>query len=109
MALCLVPPGHAPSDPGTAIACRCCPAGSRSTLARRYPSDMTDAEWAVIEPLLPAPRWTTRQGGVRESLPNQADETLQVPRRSVGIHHQHNQQWAAAALPSSTSSWPRGS
>jgi len=38
-------------------------AGSRSTRARRYPSDMTDAEWAVIEPLLPAPGWTRGQGG----------------------------------------------
>jgi hypothetical protein len=36
-------------------ACRCCPGGiSRSTRARRYPSDMTGAEWAVCEPLLPA-------------------------------------------------------
>jgi hypothetical protein len=55
--------GNAPSDPGTRLACQCCPAGSRSTRGRRYPSDMTDAEWAVIEPLLPAPGWTAGQGG----------------------------------------------
>ena len=46
------------------VACRCCPGGaSRSTRARRYPSDMTDAEWAVCEPLLPAPAWLSGRGG----------------------------------------------
>jgi transposase len=30
---------------------------------RRYPSDMTDAEWALTEPLLPAPSCTTYWGG----------------------------------------------
>ena len=63
MALYLVPRDHAPSDPGIRVACRCCLAGSRSTRARRYPSDMSDAEWAVIEPLLPAPGWAAGQGG----------------------------------------------
>lgn len=24
---------------------------------RRYPSDMTDAEWVVVRPLLPTPSW----------------------------------------------------
>lgn len=40
-------------SPGAAVvACRCGPGGaSRSTRARRYPSDMTGAEWAVCEPL----------------------------------------------------------
>ena len=44
--------------PGPAVvACRCCPGGlSRGTRPRRYPSDMTEAEWAVCEPLLPARR-----------------------------------------------------
>jgi hypothetical protein len=54
----------ASASPGSAQAgatCRCCPAGSRSTRARRYPSDMTDAEWAMIEPLLPAPGSATRR------------------------------------------------
>ena len=46
------------------VACRCCPGGiSRSTRARRYPSDMTEAEWAVCEPLLPAPAWLAGRGG----------------------------------------------
>jgi transposase len=47
-----------------AVACRCCRGGiSRSTRARRYPSDMTDAEWAVCEPVLPAPAWLAGRGG----------------------------------------------
>ena len=46
------------------VACRCCPGGiSRSRRARRYPSDMTGAEWAVCEPLLPAPAWLAGRGG----------------------------------------------
>ena len=46
------------------VACRCCPGGiSRSTRGRVYPSDMSDAEWAVIEPLLPAPGWRLGRGG----------------------------------------------
>ena len=54
-----VHPGPAPG-----VACRCCPGGiSRSTRARRYPSDMTEAEWAVCEPLLPAPAWLAGRGG----------------------------------------------
>ena len=47
-----------------AVACRCCPGGiSRGTRPRRYPSDMTEAEWAVCEPLLPAPAWLAGRGG----------------------------------------------
>src|SRR5436189_5142721 len=46
------------------VACRCCPGGiSRSTRTCRYPSDMTGAEWAVCEPLLPAPAWLAGRGG----------------------------------------------
>ncbi len=29
-------------------------------MAKRYPSDLTDAEWAVLEPLLPKPKGTGR-------------------------------------------------
>ncbi|HET9969845.1 MAG TPA: transposase [Streptosporangiaceae bacterium] len=54
-------------DPGRdrrAVACRCCPGGtSRSRRVPRYPSDMSDAEWAVIEPTLPAPAWKAGRGG----------------------------------------------
>lgn len=34
--------------------------------ARRYPSDTTDAQWAVIDPLLPDPAWLAGRGGRRE-------------------------------------------
>ena len=36
---------------------------------RRYPSDTTDAEWALIEPLLPPPACDTRTGGRPEKHP----------------------------------------
>ena len=49
---------------GRAVACRCCPGGiGRSTRVPRYPSDMSDAEWRVIEPALPAPAWKAGKGG----------------------------------------------
>jgi transposase len=54
---------HPAPVPG-AVACRCCPGGvSRSRRTCRYPSDMTGAEWAVCEPLLPAPAWLAGRGG----------------------------------------------
>jgi len=54
---------HMAPIPGM-VACRCCPGGiSRSSRARRYPSDMAEAEWAVCEPLLPAPAWLAGRGG----------------------------------------------
>ena len=53
-----------PAPARSGVACRCCPGGiSRSTRPRRYPSDMTEAEWAVCEPLLPAPAWLAGRGG----------------------------------------------
>ncbi|AGP59150.1 hypothetical protein M271_38805 [Streptomyces rapamycinicus NRRL 5491] len=33
---------------------------------RRYPSDMTDAEWAAVRPLLPVPAWLQGRGGQPE-------------------------------------------
>ncbi|RKT02206.1 transposase [Streptomyces sp. 3211.6] len=33
---------------------------------RRYPSDMTNAEWAAIRPLLPVPAWLEGRGGQPE-------------------------------------------
>ncbi|MDF9816693.1 IS5 family transposase [Streptomyces sp. SPB162] len=36
---------------------------------RRYPSDTTAAEWALLEPLLPAPAWQTKAGGRPEKWP----------------------------------------
>ena len=36
-----------------------------SCRSRRYPSDMTDAQWALIEPVLPRPGWLAGRGGRR--------------------------------------------
>jgi transposase len=44
-------------------ACRCCPGGVSRSRRPRYPSDMSDAEWAVCEPLLPRPAWLAGKGG----------------------------------------------
>ena len=50
--------------PAPGVACRCCRGGiSRSRRTCRYPSDMTGAEWAVCEPLLPVPAWLAGRGG----------------------------------------------
>jgi transposase len=37
------------------------------TRSRRYPSDTTDAQWAVLDPLLPDPAWLTGRGGRPEA------------------------------------------
>ena len=68
MLLYLVPPASAYSpafaQATAAVPCRRCPGGiSRSTRGLVYPSDMSDGEWAVIEPLLRAPGWTLGRGG----------------------------------------------
>jgi transposase len=36
---------------------------------RGYPSDLSDAEWSLLEPLLPAPRWGGPAGGRPEAHP----------------------------------------
>ena len=68
MPLYSVPPAAvhsaAAGQAGPPVSCRCCPGGqSRSTRSRCYPSDMDDREWAVCEPLLPAPAWLAGKGG----------------------------------------------
>lgn len=40
-----------------------------TTRPRRYPTDTTDAEWDLIQPLLPAPACTTTNGGHPEQHP----------------------------------------
>lgn len=49
--------------------CRLAPfhQGRGAGRVRRYPSDTTDAQWAVIDPLLPDPVWLTGQGGRPET------------------------------------------
>ena len=50
--------------PGQAVSCRCCPAGvSRSMRVPLYPSDISDAEWAITEATLPEPAWKQGRGG----------------------------------------------
>jgi transposase len=39
---------------------------------RRYPSDMTDAEWAEVRPLLPVPGWMRGRGGRPEGYCHRA-------------------------------------
>lgn len=41
-------------------------AADRPERARRYPTDMTDAEWVVVRPLLPVPAWMNGKGGQPE-------------------------------------------
>ncbi|GIF05243.1 hypothetical protein Asi03nite_27810 [Actinoplanes siamensis] len=48
---------------------------------RRYPSDTTDAEWQLLEPLLPAPASTTPTGGHPEAHPRR--ETVDAIRYLV--------------------------
>ncbi|MEU3657832.1 transposase [Streptomyces sp. NPDC032161] len=38
----------------------------------RYPTDMTDAEWAAIRPLLPVPGWMRGRGGQPEAYCHRA-------------------------------------
>ena len=64
MALYLVRRDDAPSGPGTAVACRCCPAGVAQHPGAQIPlGHERIADCAVIEPLQPAPGWTLGQGG----------------------------------------------
>jgi transposase len=39
-----------------------CPCGC-ATRVRRYPSDLTDAEWAIVSAVLPPPLWLAGRGG----------------------------------------------
>ena len=48
-----------------APACACARPGCRRP--RRYPSDASDAEWALISPLLPVPAWRAGRGGRPET------------------------------------------
>ncbi|MEU1543910.1 IS5 family transposase [Actinacidiphila glaucinigra] len=42
-------------------------AADRPHRVRRYPSDLTDAEWAVVRDLLPVPGWLEGRGGQPEA------------------------------------------
>jgi transposase len=61
---CLIAPGDAARG---VVCCRLAPFHQPTVRVRRYPSDTTDAQWAVIDPLLPDPAWLRGQGGRRET------------------------------------------
>jgi transposase len=50
------------------VCCRLVPfhAAHAESRVRRYPSDTTDAQWTLIDALLPDPAWLAGQGGRRE-------------------------------------------
>ena len=51
-----------------ATCCRLAPFHAHVTpRARRYPSDTTDAQWALLDPLLPDPAWLAGKGGRPET------------------------------------------
>jgi transposase len=65
---------------------------------RGYPSDLTDYEWSLIEPLLPAPRWGGPVGGRPEAH----------PRREIvnAIRYLVRSGCAWRALPADFPPWP---
>ena len=52
-----------------AAACGASPCADLSAARRGYPSDLSDGEWSLIEPLLPPPRWGGPAGGRPEAHP----------------------------------------
>ncbi len=55
-----------------ALACDCLAhrfgnAGDHEARERRYPTDMSDAEWTAVRPLLPMPAWLRGRGGQPEA------------------------------------------
>jgi transposase len=65
---------------------------------RRYPTDVTDAQWAVLDPLLPDPAWLQGRGGRREKHCRRmiVDAILYVVDNGIT--------WRA--LPADFPSWP---
>lgn len=47
-------------------------AADHGVRARRYLTDMSDAEWAVVRPLLPVPGWLRGRGGQPEAYCHRA-------------------------------------
>ena len=62
MLSCRIPAGDAVA--GASVCCRLASFhAGRAPRVRRYPSDTTEAQWALLDPLLPDPAWLTGQGG----------------------------------------------
>jgi hypothetical protein len=51
---------------------------------RRYPSDMTDAEWTAIRPLLPVPAWLQGRGGQPEGYCHRQNDLLPLGPNGAG-------------------------
>jgi len=70
-----------------ACACLSCPAHRESSgrVCRVYPSSTSDAQWALLEPLLPPPGNTAGKGGRREKHPRRPvlDAILYVVRGGI--------------------------
>ena len=47
-------------------------AADNGTRERRYPTDMTDAQWAAVRPLLPVPGWLQGRGSQPEAYCHRA-------------------------------------
>ncbi|WP_107084673.1 IS5 family transposase, partial [Streptomyces europaeiscabiei] len=61
----------------TTLACDCLAhrfgnADDHPVRERRYPTDMSEAEWAVVRPLLPVPGWLRGRGGQPEAYCHRA-------------------------------------
>jgi hypothetical protein len=56
----------------------------------RYPSDLTDAQWEIIEPMLPLPKWMGRP----ENHPRRAVIDAILYERDPGVS-EHIIRWAA--------------
>jgi transposase len=69
----LVPTGTSAVTPSRdCLAHRFGNAADNGTRERRYPTDMTDAQWAAVRPLLPVPGWLQGRGGQPEAYCHRA-------------------------------------
>lgn len=69
----LAPAGSSPVTPSCdCLAHRFGNAADTGTRERRYPTDMTDAQWAATRPLLPVPGWLQGRGGQPEAYCHRA-------------------------------------
>jgi len=80
----------APSASSSGMSCDCLAhrlgnAADQPDRTRRYGSDLTDAEWAIVRPLLPVPAWLNGRGGRPEGychrqMVDQCHEVKGLPR-----------------------------
>ena len=68
-----LPMSNSPRSSCDCLAHRFGNAADRPERVRRYPSDMTDAEWAVVCDAMPVPAWLEGRGGQPESYCHRHD------------------------------------